>query len=144
LFQISKNQIVWGANHFISRMPFDSPSWIVWDKKTSGNFSDCELAWCSIGVSVKKFEWLWNGFQKQRPEERFHPTQKPIALYEWLYKTYLPNGGKVLDTHLGSGSNRIAADKAGNISFVGYELDKDYYEAQEKRWKNYKSQLTMF
>ena len=144
LFQISKNQIVWGANHFISRMPFDSPSWIVWDKKTSGNFSDCELAWCSIGGSVKKFEWLWNGFQKQRPEERFHPTQKPIALYEWLYKTYLPNGGKVLDTHLGSGSNRIAADKAGNISFVGYELDKDYYEAQEKRWKNYKSQLTMF
>ena len=77
-------------------------------------------------------------------EERIHPTQKPIALYSWIYHNYLSSGGKVIDTHLGSGSNRIAADKAGNIDFVGYELDKDYFEDQEKRWNNYKAQLTLF
>jgi len=144
LFRVSKNQIVWGANHFISRMPYDSASWIVWDKKTSGNFSDCELAWSSIGGGVRKFEWLWNGFQKKQPEKRLHPTQKPIALYDWIYAKYLPEGGKVLDTHLGSGSNRIAADKAGNIDFYSCELDLEYHADQEKRWKNYKSQLTLF
>mgnify|MGYP003442066985 CR=1 FL=1 len=64
--------------------------------------------------------------------------------YGWIYKTFLPQGGKVLDTHLGSGSNRIAADKAGNIEFTAYEIDKDYFAAQEKRWKDYKSQLVMF
>lgn len=77
-------------------------------------------------------------------ETRIHPTQKPVKLYSWIYDKYLPNGGKVIDSHLGSGSNRIAADKAGNIDFYGWEIDKDYYEAQEKRWKDYKSQLTMF
>ena len=76
-------------------------------------------------------------------EQRIHPTQKPIPLYQWIYKNYLPGGGKVIDTHLGSGSNRIAADKAGNINFVGMELDKDYFDAQEKRWNNYKAQLTI-
>lgn len=142
LFRISKNQIIWGANHFL---PKTSPCWIVWDKKNGDNdFADCELAWTSFKTSVRKFEWLWNGFQKQRPENRIHPTQKPVALYDWIYKNYLPNGGKVIDTHLGSGSNRIAADKAGNIDFYGWEIDKDYYEAQEKRWKEYKAQLTMF
>jgi len=134
LFRVSKNQIVWGANHFISRMPYDSPSWIVWDKKTSGNFSDCELAWCSIGGSVKKFEWLWNGFQKQKPEERFHPTQKPQALYFWVLQNYAKDGWKIVDTHLGSGSHRVAAYKLG-LDFWATEIDKDYFEAQEKRFK---------
>jgi len=143
LFSKSKNQIIWGANHFISRMPFDSPAWLVWDKKTSGNFSDCELAWCSIGGSVKKFEWLWNGFQKQRPEERIHPTQKPIALYDWIFTKFAEKGQNVLDTHLGSGSCRIAAHKH-NLEFVGCEIDKDYFEAEEARFKEFTSQLRLF
>ena len=67
-----------------------------------------------------------------------------VADNSWIYDKYLPQGGKVLDTHLGSGSNRIAADKAGNIDFYGFELDKDYYEAQEKRWNDYKKQLKLF
>ena len=81
---------------------------------------------------------------KQLNENRIHPTHKPVALYDWIYNKYLPQGGKVLDTHLGSGSNRIAADKAGNIDFVGYELDIEYFEAQEKRWSEYKKQLKLF
>lgn len=70
--------------------------------------------------------------------------KKPVALYDWIYKSYLPNGGKVIDTHLGSGSNRIAAHKAGNIDFWGYELDGDYYIAQEQRFSNYIKQTNLF
>ena len=75
---------------------------------------------------------------------KFHPTQKPVALYDWIYNKYLPNGGKVIDSHLGSGSNRIAADKAGNIEFYGFEIDPEYYEAQEKRYKIFKMQKRLF
>jgi len=145
LLRVSKNQIIWGANHFISRMPYDSSCWIFWDKGTGNNsYADGELAWTSFDKTVRKFIKSWVGANAKDGIERVHPTQKPISLYDWLFKNYLPEGGKVLDTHLGSGSNRIAADKSGNIDFTGYEIDKDYYEAQEKRWKNYKAQLTMF
>jgi site-specific DNA-methyltransferase (adenine-specific) len=148
LIRISKNQIIWGANHFISRIPLDSSCWIVWDKNNGENdFADCELAWTSFKSAVRKFKFTWNGMLQEdmrNKESRIHPTQKPIALYDWIYSKYLSNGGKVLDTHLGSGSNRIAADKAGNIDFVGFELDKDYFEAQEKRWAEYKKQLTLW
>jgi site-specific DNA-methyltransferase (adenine-specific) len=145
LFRISQNQIVWGANHFISRMPYDSSCWIFWDKGTGANdFSDGELAWTSFNKTVRKYFKSWVGANAKDGLKRIHPTQKPIQLYSWIYKNYLPEGGKVMDTHLGSGSNRIAADKAGNIDFVGFEIDKDYFEAQEKRWKQYKAQLTLF
>ena len=147
LLRVSKNQIIWGANHFISKIPFDSSCWIVWDKDNGKNdFADCELAWTSFNKAVRKFEFRWHGMLQgnmKNKEQRIHPTQKPIPLYQWIYKNYLPGGGKVIDTHLGSGSNRIAADKAGNINFVGMELDKDYFDAQEKRWNNYKAQLTI-
>lgn len=124
-----------------------SSCWIVWDKQNSADFADCELAYTSFNSAVRKFSFRWNGMLQQdmkNKEQRIHPTQKPVALYDWIYKNYLPEGGKVIDTHLGSGSNRIAADKAGNIDFTAYELDKDYFEAQEKRWSNYKAQLKMF
>jgi site-specific DNA-methyltransferase (adenine-specific) len=74
---------------------------------------------------------------------RFHPTQKPVELYEWILKNYAKEGDKILDTHLGSGSSRIAADKMG-FDFYACELDRDYFEAQEKRFKEYKSQLNLF
>lgn len=148
LFRVSKNQIVWGANHFISKLPFDSSCWIVWDKDNGEtDFADCELAYTSFKTAVRKFKYKWQGMLQQNMKDkeiRIHPTQKPIALYDWIYKNYLPEGGKVLDTHLGSGSNRISADKAGNIDFIGYEIDKDYFEAQELRYKNYKRQLRLF
>lgn len=148
LRRISKDQIIWGANHFISNNPVNSSCWIVWDKDVYGDFADCELAWTSFKTAVRKFKFTWNGFRQGysyiNKEDRIHPTQKPTALYDWIYKNYLPEGGKVIDTHLGSGSNRIAADKAGNIDFTAYELDKDYFEAQEKRWREYKQQLTLF
>ena len=146
LFRVSKNQIVWGANHFISKMPFDSSCWIVWDKDNSGNFADCELAWTSFDTAVRKFQWRWNGMLQQNmkdKEDRFHPTQKPVALYKWLLSNYAKPGDKILDTHLGSGSSRIAAYDMG-FDFYATELDKDYFDAQEKRFQNFKSQLKLF
>lgn len=143
LRRVSKNQIVWGANHFISRMPFDSSCWLFWDKDNYGDFADGELAWCSFNTAVRKFKYIWNGFRKQHPEERFHPTQKPIALYDWIFANYAKPGQKILDTHLGSGSSRIAANKAG-MDFWGYELDEDYFAAHEKRYANFIAQLRLF
>lgn len=139
LFRVSKNQIIWGGNYF------DLPpckNYIIWDKEIPEglSFADCEMAWTSFDKAPKMFRH--SAYLDKA--NKFHPTQKPIKLYQWIYKKYVPNGGKVLDTHLGSGSNRIAADMAGNIDFTASELDKDYYEGQEKRWKDYKSQLKLF
>lgn len=146
LLRISKHTIIWGCNYYAKYIPHFGR--IVWDKKNDDStFSKCEIASHSFGVRVDIFRYLWNGMLQENmksKESRIHPTQKPIKLYDWIYANYLPEGGKVLDTHLGSGSNRIAAHKAGNIDFVGYEIDKDYFEAQEKRYKDFISQLTMF
>ena len=146
LIRISKNQIIWGANHFISRIPFDSSCWIVWDKN-NGTFSmaDCELAYTSFKTAVRKFEFTWNGMLQQNmkdKENRIHPTQKPVALYRWLLQNYAKPGDKILDTHLGSGSSRIAADMEG-FDFYACELDKDYFEASCKRFEEYRSQLKL-
>ena len=142
LFRVSKNQIIWGGNYF--NLPLKS-GWIFWDKKNgNSSYSDGELAWSSFDKALRKFEWLWNGFQKQRPEERFHPTQKPIALYDFcLQYGNAEVGMKILDTHLGSGSSRIAADKAG-LDFTGIEIDPEYFAASCKRYDNYKLQLNLF
>ena len=146
LIRVSKNQIVFGANHFISHIPFDSPCWIVWDKDNTGNFADCELAWTSFKSAVRKYEFRWNGMLQgnmANKEIRIHPTQKPVALYEWILKNYAKVGNKILDTHLGSGSSRIAAYNM-DFDFTGYEKDKDYFEAQEQRFKCHTAQLRIF
>lgn len=157
LLRISKNQIIWGGNYFADLLPAKS-CWIVWDKVNGkSDQADCELAWTSFNSAVRQIEYMWCIAQGKSIsegriaqgnnklwEKKLHPTQKPVILYDWIYQTYFKNGGKVIDTHLGSGSNRIAADKAGNIDFVGFELDKDYFDAQEKRWAEYKKQLILF
>ena len=142
LFRVSKNQIIWGGNHF--ELP-QSRGWIFWDKLMDKGFSlaDGELAWTSFDKAVKKFTYLWAGFKKAKPETRIHPTQKPVALYEWILQNYASMGNLILDTHVGSGSSRIACDKGG-FNFTGFEIDKDYWEAQEKRFSDYKRQLRLF
>lgn len=144
LKRVSKNQIVWGANHFISKLPFDSSCWIVWDKQNGSNdFADCELAWTSFNTAVRKFEFRWHGMLQGNMKEkefRIHPTQKPVALYDWIYKNYSTEGMKVLDTHLGSGSSRISANK-NKLNFVGCEIDEEYFNLQNKRYENFSKQL---
>ena len=147
LIRVSKNEMIFGANHFISKIPYDSSCWVVWDKDNGNtDFADCELAWTSFKTSVRKYKFKWQGMLQENmknKEIRIHPTQKPIALYDWIFKNYAKPTDKILDTHLGSGSSRIAAYKTG-LSFVGIELDKDYFEAQEKRFNTFKSQLRLF
>ena len=141
LIRISKNQIIWGANHFISKIPFDSSCWIVWDKNNSGNFADCELAWTSFDTAVRKFKWTWNGMLQEKmnnKQERIHPTEKPIELYEFCLKNYAEPNQKILDTHFGSGSIALAVDKANrldkmNLHLTACEIDKDYIEASIQR-----------
>jgi len=137
LFRVSKNQIIWGANYFIEDL-HSSNAWICWDKKNGENvFADFELAFSSFNSRARIFKLHTDKLN------RFHPTQKPVKLYEWIFKNYAKEGDIILDTHLGSGSSRIAAHKF-KLDFVACELDKEYFDAQEKRYKNFISQLTMF
>lgn len=142
LFRVSKNQIIWGGNYF--NLPLTN-GWLIWDKLKGKEttFSDGEMAWTNFLNLLNICKVRYDGFIGMDEDIRFHPTQKPIKLYDRIYAKYLPEGGKVIDTHLGSGSNRIAADKAGNIDFYSCELDPEYHAAQEKRFRNYKSQLVM-
>ena len=142
LKRVSKNQIIWGGNYMTEFLP-PKMGWIFWDKKTGdSDFSDGELAWTSFDKGLRKFEWLWSGFKKKQPEERTHPTQKPVALYKLILSNYAKQGDKILDTHLGSGSSRIAAYEMG-FDFTAFELDTEYYEAQEKRYKAHIAQLKL-
>jgi site-specific DNA-methyltransferase (adenine-specific) len=147
LIRVSKNQIIWGANHFISRIPFDSSCWIVWDKDNGEtDFADCELAWTSFKTSVRKFKWKWQGMLQQdmkNKEHRIHPTQKPVSLYKWLLSKYANEGDKILDTHLGSGSIAIACHDMG-FDLTACELDTDYYNAAMKRLTDHQKQLSIF
>ena len=138
LMRVSKNQIIWGANHFISRMPYNSSCWLVWDKLNGNNdFADCELAWTSFKKAVRRFVFRWAGMLQgnmKDKEIRIHPTQKPKALYAWIFENFARRGQKILDTHLGSGSSRIAAYHAG-LDFYGCELDEEYFDKAKERFE---------
>jgi site-specific DNA-methyltransferase (adenine-specific) len=140
LARVSKNQIIWGGN-FLGLCG----GVIVWQKNGTA-FGEAEVAICSTHKSVKVFEYTWNGMIQQNMKDkeiRIHPTQKPVALYEWLLHNYAKQGDKILDTHLGSQSSRIAAYKNG-FDFTGFELDAEYFEKGNKRFDEFKSQLRMF
>jgi site-specific DNA-methyltransferase (adenine-specific) len=143
LFRVSKHQIVWGCN-FYTKVNL-SGGRIVWDKKGTA-FGRAEEAYCSMTKSVNIFEYVWNGMLQENmrdKETRIHPTQKPVALYEWLLTHYAKPGDHILDTHLGSGSSRIAAYNLG-FDFVGCEIDEDYFKAQEERYQAHIAQMNLF
>ncbi|KAA6438829.1 site-specific DNA-methyltransferase [Dyadobacter flavalbus] len=147
LFRVSKNQIIWGGNYFIDNLS-PTPCFLVWDKKgTDGSdFADCELAWTSFKTSVRKFKYDWIGFgyiNNPQGERKIHPTQKPVQLYKWVLQNYAQPGDKILDTHLGSQSSRIAAHDMG-FDFYGCELDKDYFEQGCARYQQHIRQLNLF
>ena len=145
LQRVSKNQIVWGANYFITKLPH-LKNFIYWHKKGQSKddkFNEGEIAFVSCG-RTRMIDIWWNGFGTiNSGEKRFHPTQKPVKLYDWLLQNYAKEGDLILDTHVGSGSSRIAAYKGG-FNFVGFEIDAEYYEKQEKRFNDFKSQLRLF
>src|SRR5690554_2114893 len=136
LFRVSKNQIIWGGNYF--PLP-PTKHFIFWDKMNPEglSFSDGEMAWTSFNRAIRK----WS--RRNAIDGKIHPTQKPIELYDWIFANYAKQNDKILDTHLGSGSSRIAAYKA-KLDFTGYEIDAEYFEAQEKRFQIFTAQGTLF
>lgn len=134
LLRVSKNVIIFGANHFIDRVPINSKCWIVWDKEQPEtlSFAMCELALTTFDRSAKIFRY--SAARQSVEETRIHPTQKPIALYAWLLRNFAKPGDKIFDPFLGSGSSRIAAYQLG-FDFKGCEIDPEYYTAQEARFR---------
>lgn len=145
LFRVSKHQIILGVNHY--KYIFPSSGRIVWDKcNGKSTFSDCEIAYCSLHDSVRMFRFMWNGMMqgksieeghimqgnKKFNEKRIHPTQKPVALYEWILQTYAKEGWILLDTHVGSGSSLIAFEKHG-YEYLASEIDSQMYELSLRR-----------
>jgi site-specific DNA-methyltransferase (adenine-specific) len=137
LFRVSKNQIIWGGNYYA--LPANKHC-VIWDKMQpeSLSFGMFDYAWTSFDGANKIFRK-----SVQDEKNKIHPTQKPVALYKWLLNNYAKPGDKILDTHLGSGSSRIAAYDLG-FDFYSCELDKDYFEAQEKRFQDFASQNRLF
>ena len=155
LFNASKNQIIWGMNHFI--LP-ETTCVIVWDKANVGTYqSDCELAWASFDTTIRKVTFMWSGGwqgksikeghimqgDKSKNEKRIHPTQKPVQLYKWLLTNYAKEGDTILDTHGGSLSIAIACWDLG-FDLDICELDKDYFDAAVKRFEGHISQQVLF
>ena len=125
----AKSAIIWGGNYF-SVPP--AKCWLVWDKKTTGDFADCELAWTNLDKAVRKFEWLWSGFKKQEPEDRTHPTQKPIRLMEWCIDLAPKNTLTVADPFAGSGTTGVACVRMGK-TFYGIEREPKYFDIMCER-----------
>ena len=144
LNQIAKAKIIWGGNYFTDLLP-PSGGWIIWDKGVAVgmSLSEAEMAWTNAANNIKQCKFLWSGFRKCEITERFHPTQKPVKLYDWLLHNYAKPGQRVFDSHLGSGSSAIAAHYYG-VDFVGCELDKDYYDAAVNRFKLATAQTSLF
>lgn len=145
LKRVSKNQIIWGGNYYFDQLG-NSKGLICWYKhQPVDNFSDCEYAWVSFDKPAKVFDYPYYGNLEghTKATEKIHPTQKPVQLYKWILKHYAVNGDKILDTHLGSGSSRIAAHDLG-FDFTAFEIDQDYFNAQEQRFKIHISQLNIF
>ena len=149
LFRVSNKQIIFGGNYFSDYLK-PSKSFLVWDKRCidsmTNDFADCELAWMSNGMGVARmFRYQWNGMiqgNMKEKEERFHPTQKPVALYRWILKNYARGGDKILDTHVGSGSSLIACEELG-FDYVGFEIDAEYYRLARERLDEFNLQIRM-
>ena len=140
LFRVSKNQLIWGGNYFNLD---NSRFWIIWDKNNGeSDFADGEMCWGSFDkpMRIKRVNWCGAASKNKTGQNKIHPTQKPIQLYEWLLMNYAKEGDKILDTHLGSGSIAIACHNLG-YDLTACELDKEYYEAANKRLKQHTQQL---
>jgi len=138
--RVSQDQIIWGGNYFTDYLP-PSKAWVFWYKGQNDlTMSDGEMAWTSLKKVTRQINLHRTHLWQEGP---IHPTQKPVALYEWLLTNYAKPGDRILDTHLGSGSSAIAAHNLG-FDFVGMELDADYYAAACKRFEAHKAQASLF
>ena len=144
LFRVSKEQIIWGGNYFASLLP-NSQGWIFWDKgQRDFSLADGELCWTSFKKSLRVFDMARAKAKASIGYEKIHPTQKPIELYDFCFDfAKVEAGMKVLDTHLGSQSSRISANKY-QLNFVGFETDEEYFNKANKRYDDFVSQTRLF
>jgi site-specific DNA-methyltransferase (adenine-specific) len=116
--------------------------WIFWDKGQDLSMSDGELAYTSFQKALRRFKI--NRGQLMLEGGTIHPTQKPVLLYDKCFEfAKVEAGMKVLDTHLGSQSSRISANKY-QLNFVGFETDEEYFNKGNKRYDDFISQTRMF
>ncbi|TWI48051.1 site-specific DNA-methyltransferase (adenine-specific)/modification methylase [Pseudomonas duriflava] len=143
LIELMRSKAKWhalfGGNYF--DLPATS-CWLVWDKLNTGDFADCELAWTNWPKAVRRIQWRWNGMIRQGNEERFHPTQKPLAVMKWVIDL-CPSAQTVLDPFMGSGTTGVAAIQMGR-KFIGIERDERYFETACKRIEEAMRQVDMF
>jgi site-specific DNA-methyltransferase (adenine-specific) len=142
MLRVSKHQIIFGGNYFANMLPASS-CWIVWDKDNGDNdFADCELAWASFKSAVRKIKYRWNGMLQEdmkHKEKRFHPTQKPVKLFEWLLKNYAKEGDVIFDPFAGSAASLVACIRLG-YQFMGVEKDPEYFRMAHERINKVKPQ----
>ena len=152
LKRVSKNHIIFGFQFYMKYMWDDLKGIIIHDFGSIGGYgSDCDLAVTNLQQRVVSYKYRWQGFIKGNKEvadsNRIHPCEKPVSLYKWLISGYAKEGDKLLDTHSGSGSFRIAAYDMG-FSLDSCELDKDYFDANENRYQEHvrldKMQMKLF
>ena len=142
LMRVSKNQIIWGYNHLSDMLPA-TKEFIFWYKhQPVDSYADGELAWTSFKKTAKCFDYPYFG-NVGGDSKRIHPTQKPLALYRWIYQKYAKKGYKILDTHVGSGTSRRAAYEAG-LDFIGFELNTDFFRRQEEAYQEFTAQQSLF
>jgi site-specific DNA-methyltransferase (adenine-specific) len=138
LLPLARSMVLWGANHYATRLP-ESMCWFSWDKKVGkaadSSIGDCELAW-TRGLpfeTVRCFRHMWAGFQRdsQVGDQRLHPTEKPIALMKWCIE-FFPDARTILDPFMGSGTTGVAAVKLGR-KFIGIEIEPKYFDIACRR-----------
>ena len=145
--RVSVNQIIFGGNYFADLLPASS-CWLVWDKDNGDNlYADCELAWTSFELAVRKFRWMWHGMIQEKmgdmKEKRVHPTQKPVGLMQQILEKYTEQGQTVLDCYSGSGSISVACEKMGR-NYIGIEISPEYCKIARKRVQEAKDSMGLF
>ena len=146
LERVAKHRIIFGGNYFLDFLG-KTECLIVWDKRRRGmNFADCEVAWTDFEQPCRIFEFKWNGMLQEdmkNKEQRIHPTQKPVRLYEWIINKFSERGNMILDTHVGSGSSLIACSNLKR-QYVGFEISDTYYDLASKRIAEETAQMNIF
>jgi len=136
----SEYQAIFGGNYF--ELPPTS-CWLVWDKLNGTNdFADCELAWTNWNKAVRRIQWRWNGMIRQGNEERYHPTQKPLAVMKWVIDL-CPKADLILDPFMGSGTTGVAAIQMGR-KFIGIEREESYFNIACERIEQATKQTSLF
>jgi site-specific DNA-methyltransferase (adenine-specific) len=136
---------MWGGNYFADKLPPCS-GWLVWDKDRPDDLDQatCELAWTNYVKGVRRFRYLWNGMMRQGEKgQNYHPTQKPIALQEWVLSLRWTPQGTILDPFMGAGSTALACASTGR-RFIGIEIEPKYFDIACERIENAQRQERLF